>query len=76
MESSREDYNIIFKASWLMYVPPALTFQNSTFFLQCIYMFCMDLRTNSEFWSTQLSVIGSYYREGKCLLRSTNWVFK
>ena len=43
-----------------MYVRPALTFQNSTFFLQRVYTFRMDLRTNSEFCSIQVSVIGFY----------------
>jgi hypothetical protein len=35
-----------FKASDLFYVPTALTFRNSLFCPQCIYMFCVDLRTN------------------------------
>jgi len=30
---------------------------------------------NSEFCPTQLTVIGFYNREGKCLLRGTNWGF-
>jgi hypothetical protein len=39
-------------------------------------MFCVYVRTNSEFYPTQQSVIGFYNRDGKCLLRGTTWVFK
>jgi len=46
------------------------------FSLQFIYMFRMDLRKNSEFCPIQVSVIGFYNREGKCLLRGTNWISK
>jgi hypothetical protein len=35
------------------YVPPALTFRNSVFCPQCIYLFCVDLRTNSDYFSIQ-----------------------
>ena len=31
-----------------------LTFNNSTFCPQCIYMFCVDLRTNSDYFPIQL----------------------
>ena len=27
-----------------LYVPPGLTFRNSVFYPQCIYVFCVDLR--------------------------------
>jgi len=39
-------------------------------------MFCVDVRTNSEFCPTHYSVTGFYNRDGKCLLRGTNWDFK
>ena len=39
-------------------------------------MFCVDLRTNSDNFSLQQSLIGFYNRGRECLLRSTNWVFK
>ena len=35
-----------FKAWDLFYVPPALTFRNAVFCPQCVYVFCVDLRTN------------------------------
>jgi len=38
-------------AQWLLYVPPGLTLRNPTFCpTQCIYVFCVDLRTNSINW--------------------------
>jgi len=39
---------------------------------QCIYVFCMDLRTNSYY----LLLPGFYNRDIDCLLRGTVWVFK
>ena len=38
-----------FTAYWLKYVTPGLTFKNSTYRLHCIYMFCVDLSTNSYY---------------------------
>jgi hypothetical protein len=31
----------------------SLTFNNSTFCPQCIYVFCLDLRTNSDYFPIQ-----------------------
>jgi hypothetical protein len=39
-------------------------------------MFFVDLKTDNEFFPTQHSVIGLYNRDGRCLLRGTNWLFK
>ena len=41
---------------------------------QCIYVFCVDLRTNSDYFPIQHYLIGFYNREGVCLLRGTSWV--
>jgi hypothetical protein len=43
---------------------------------KCIYVFCMDLRTNSDLHHLHHKLIGCYNRDEKCLLRGTNWVFK
>jgi len=46
----------------------------STFYVlptQRIYVFCVDLRTNSDYFT-----IGFYNRDGVCLLRGTDWVCK
>ena len=35
------------------YVPPFLTFKHKTFCTECIWIFCMILTTNNEYFSTQ-----------------------
>ena len=42
---------------------------------QCIYLFCMDLRTNSDYFPIQHWLTGLYNRDGVCLLRGTEWIF-
>jgi len=39
----------LFKAWELLYVPPGLTFQNSTWCSHRIYVLCMELGTNGKF---------------------------
>jgi len=39
---------------------------------QCIYVFCVDLRTNSDLCHLQHKLIGFYNRDEKCLLRGTD----
>jgi hypothetical protein len=43
---------------------------------QRIYVFCIYLRTPSDLCHVHHKLIGFYNRVEKCLLRSTNWVFK
>jgi hypothetical protein len=43
---------------------------------QCIYVFCVDLRTNSDYFRIQHQQIGFYNRDGVCFLRGTDWMFK
>jgi len=38
---------------------------------QCIYGFCVHLRTNSDYFLIQHT--GFYYRDADCLLRGTDW---
>jgi hypothetical protein len=42
---------------------------------QFIYVFCVDLRTNSDHFPIQNCLTGVYNRDGVCLLRGTDWVF-
>jgi len=42
-----------YKAQDLLYVPPALIFRNCVFCPQCTYMFGVDQRTNSDYFSLQ-----------------------
>ena len=39
-------------------------------------MFCVDLRTNSDYFSIQHYLTGFYNRDENCFLCGTNWVFK
>jgi hypothetical protein len=43
---------------------------------QCIYVFCVDLRTNSDYFPIQHQLTGFYNRDGVYLLRGTDWVYK
>jgi hypothetical protein len=42
---------------------------------QCIYVFCVDLKTNSDYFPIQHQLTGFYNRDGQCLLRGTDWIF-
>ena len=70
-----ECFNIL-KSKDLLYVPTALTFRNSVFCPQCIYVFCVDLRTNSDFFSVYSIKLSGFITEAECFLLGTNWVFK
>ena len=59
-----------------LYIPAALTFSNSTLCPHsCIYVFCVDLRTDSDYFPIQHLLTGLYNRDRVCLLRGTDWVF-
>jgi len=36
----------------------------------------VDLRTNSDYFRIQHSLVGFYNQDGVCLLRGTEWIFK
>jgi hypothetical protein len=65
-----------FKAYWLRGAPTGLTFNNCKLCPNCIDKFCIYLRTNSDLCQLQHKLIGFYNRDGKCLQRGTDWVFK
>ena len=53
----------------------SLTFNNPTFCPHsCIYVFYVDLRTNSDYFPIQHKLIGFYNPNEKCLMRGTDWV--
>jgi hypothetical protein len=43
---------------------------------QCIYVFCVDLRINSDYFPIQHQLFGFYNGDGVCLLRGTDLGFK
>ena len=42
---------------------------------QCIYVFCVDLRTNSDYFPIQRKLTGFCNRDGVCLLCGTETVY-
>jgi len=42
---------------------------------QCIYVSCMDLRTNNDYLPVEYGLAG-FYNRGECLLCGTGWIFK
>jgi len=49
-------------------------FNNQQFYVlpaQCVYVFCVDLRTNSDYFPLQHLLTGFHNRDGQCLLRGT-----
>ena len=43
---------------------------------QCIYGFCVDLRTNSDYFTVQHWLVGFYNRDAACSLSGTDWICK
>jgi hypothetical protein len=41
-----------------------------------LYVFGVNLRTNSHYFIIQHGLTGFYNRDGECLLRGTEWIFK
>jgi hypothetical protein len=54
----------------------SLTFNNCIFWVHCIFVFCIYLRTNSDFCHIHHKLIGFYNPVEKCLQRGTNFVSK
>ena len=51
----------------------------STFYVlptHCIYVFCVDLRTNSDYFTVQHWLVGFYNWDGVCLLRGTFYILR
>jgi type IV secretory pathway TraG/TraD family ATPase VirD4 len=46
------------------------------YILPTLYVFCVDLRTNSHYFPIQHKLTGFYDRDGECLLCGTDWVSK
>ena len=59
-------------SGFFFYVPPGSTFINSTFCPQKLCIFCIDLKTNDNYFPTQHQLIGFCYREGTvyCAVRN------
>jgi len=71
----------LYSINWLVFITETECVYcavRSTFYVlltQCIYVFCVDLRTISDYFTVQHWLVGFYNWEGVCLLRGTDWVF-
>ena len=54
----------------------SLTFTILRLPTQCIYVFCVDLRTNSDYFTVQHWLVGFYNWDGMCLLRGTFYILR
>jgi len=62
-------------SAWAYSIPPlpwGLTFEDSIFCAQCLYV---DLRTSINHSPTQHELVGFCIRDGVCLLRGTKWTY-
>jgi hypothetical protein len=69
-------FALTFYSLLVMWCNKSLTFNNCTFCPHYIYVFCIYVRTNSNLCHIHHKPIGLYNRDGKCLLRGMDWVFK
>ena len=60
------------KALWLgtLYIPPGLAFTHFILITRCIYLFCMNLRINSDYSHMCTKGKGKRKRIGKVLPRT------
>ena len=43
---------------------------------RCVYVFCVDMRTNSDYFTVQHWLVGFYNWDGVCLLRGTFYILR
>jgi hypothetical protein len=67
--------NLLKPTGYVMHQPVEY-FNNCPLCPNCIYVFRVCLRTNSDLCHLQHNLIGFYNRDKKCLQRGTDWVFK
>jgi len=64
-------------AQWSVTICTAcLTFSYSTFCPHSVFVFCVDLRTNSDYFTVQHWLVGFYNWDGVCLLCSTFYILR
>jgi len=53
LKGYREPERDVLKAQWLLYLAPGCTLRNFTFCSHRVFIFCMDLRTNNDYFRIQ-----------------------
>ena len=72
----------LYSTDWLVFTTKTVCVYcavRSTFYVlltQCIYVFSVDLRTNSDYFTVQHWLISFYNRDGVCLLRGTFYILR
>jgi len=72
----------LYSIDWLVFIAETECVYcavRSTFYVlptQYIYVFCVDLRTNSDYFTVQHWLVGFYNRDGVCLLRGTFYILR
>jgi len=72
----------LYSIDWLVFITETECVYcavRSTFYVlptQCIYVFCVDLRTYSDYFTVQHWLVGFYNWDGVCLLRGTFYVLR
>ena len=72
----------LYSIDWLVFITETecvYCAERSTFYVlptQCIYVFCVDLRTNSDYFTVQHWLVGFYNWDGVCLLRGTFYILR
>jgi len=72
----------LYSIDWLVFITETESVYcavRSTFYVlptECIYVFCVDLRTNSDYFTVQHWLAGFYNWDGECLLRGTLYILR
>ena len=72
----------LYSINWLVFITEkecVYCAVRSTFYVlptQCVYIFCVDLRTNSDYFTLQHWLVGFYNWDGVCLLRGTFYILR
>ena len=71
----------LYSIDWLVgfYNWDGVCLLRGTFYIlptQCIYVFCVDLRTNSDYFTVEHWLVGFYNWDGMCLLRGTFYILR
>ena len=72
----------LYNIDWLVFITETECVYSavcSTFYVlptQCVYVFCVDLRTNSDYFTVQHWLVGFYNWDGVCLLRGTFYILR
>jgi len=72
-------FNSLYSITWTVFITDGVFTTryvlHSTFYLHIVLVFCVDLRTNSDYFTVQHWLVGFEYWDGVCLLSVTSGIF-